>query len=57
MKCVNATKFHRKSGGAKPTCPGVPRRDLDLRGPFLERFCKLQISFADPLAINRKIAS
>jgi hypothetical protein len=31
MKSVNATKFHRKSGGAKP-------RDLRFRGPFLEMF-------------------
>jgi hypothetical protein len=31
MRSVNATKFHRKSGGAKP-------RDLQLYGPFLEMF-------------------
>jgi hypothetical protein len=31
MRSVNATKFHRKSGGAKP-------RDLQFRGPFLEMF-------------------
>ncbi len=24
--------------GAKPTCPGVPWRDLQFRGPFLEMF-------------------
>jgi hypothetical protein len=29
MRFVNAIKFHRKSGGAKP-------RDLQSRGPFLE---------------------
>jgi hypothetical protein len=29
MRSVNATKFHRKSGGAKP-------RDLQFRGPFVE---------------------
>jgi hypothetical protein len=29
MRFVNANKFHRKSGGAKP-------RDLQFRGPFLE---------------------
>jgi hypothetical protein len=29
MRSVNATKFHRKSGGAKP-------RDLQFRGPLLE---------------------
>jgi hypothetical protein len=35
MRFANAKKFHRKSGGAKPTCPacpglpwGVPWRDL-----------------------------
>jgi hypothetical protein len=38
MRSVNATKFHRKSGGAKPTCPGVPWRDLQFRGPFVEMF-------------------
>jgi hypothetical protein len=26
MRSVNATNFHRKSGGAKPTCPAAPRR-------------------------------
>jgi hypothetical protein len=31
MRSVNATKFHRKSGGAKP-------RDLQFRGPLLEMF-------------------
>jgi hypothetical protein len=31
MKCINATKFHRKSGGAK-------RRDLQFDGPLLEMF-------------------
>jgi hypothetical protein len=29
MRAVNATKFHRKFGGAKP-------RDLQFRGPFFE---------------------
>jgi hypothetical protein len=29
MRFVNAIKFHRKSGGAKP-------RDLRFRGPLLE---------------------
>ncbi len=36
MRSVSATKFNRKSGGAKPTCPGAPWRDLQFRGPFLE---------------------
>jgi hypothetical protein len=36
MKLANATNLNRKSGGAKPTCPGVPWRDLRLRGPLLE---------------------
>jgi hypothetical protein len=36
MRFVNAIKFHRKSGGAKPTCPGLPWRDLQFSGPFLE---------------------
>jgi hypothetical protein len=31
MRSVNATRFHRKSGGAKP-------RDLQFHGPFLEMF-------------------
>ena len=31
MKCTNAIKFHRKSGGAQP-------RDLQFPGPFLEMF-------------------
>ena len=31
MRPANATKLHRKSGGAKP-------RDLRFRGPFLEMF-------------------
>jgi hypothetical protein len=31
MRSVNATKFHRKSGGAKP-------RDLRFGGPFVEMF-------------------
>jgi hypothetical protein len=31
MKCTNATKFHRKSGGAKS-------RDLQFYGPVLEMF-------------------
>jgi hypothetical protein len=31
MRSVNATKFHWKSGGAKP-------RDLQFRGPFLGMF-------------------
>ncbi|MEA2257290.1 MAG: hypothetical protein QOJ51_115, partial [Acidobacteriaceae bacterium] len=34
MRFVNAIKFHRKSGGAKPTCPGLPWRDLQFSGPF-----------------------
>jgi hypothetical protein len=38
MRSVNATKFHRKSGGEQPTCPGVPWRDLQFCGPFLEMF-------------------
>src|ERR1700733_10523313 len=29
MRCANAARFHRKSGGAKP-------RDLRFRGPLLE---------------------
>ena len=56
MKCTNATKFHRKSGGAKwrdllfappatishesTAVPFVIPRDLQFRGPFLEMFCK-----------------
>jgi hypothetical protein len=36
MKFANATNLNRKSGGAKPTCPGVPWRDLRFRGPLLE---------------------
>jgi hypothetical protein len=36
MKLANATNLNRKSGGAKPTCPGVPWRDLRFRGPLLE---------------------
>jgi hypothetical protein len=31
MKCTNAIKFHRKSGGAKS-------RDLQFNGPVLEMF-------------------
>jgi hypothetical protein len=31
MKCTNATKFHRKSGGAE-------WRDLQFKGPILEMF-------------------
>jgi hypothetical protein len=31
MKRTNATKFHRKSGGAE-------RRDLQFNGPILEMF-------------------
>jgi hypothetical protein len=31
MRCINATKFHRKSGGAK-------WRDLQFREPLLEMF-------------------
>jgi hypothetical protein len=31
MKCIRATTFHRKSGGAK-------WRDPQFRGPFLEMF-------------------
>src|ERR1700722_11721933 len=31
MRCTNATKFHRKSGGAEP-------RDLRVKGPLLETF-------------------
>jgi hypothetical protein len=31
MRSVNATNFHRKSGGAKP-------RDLRFHGPFVEMF-------------------
>jgi hypothetical protein len=33
MRFANATKLHRKSGGAKPTCPGVPWRDLQFAQP------------------------
>jgi hypothetical protein len=36
MEFANATNLNRKSGGAKPTCPGVPWRDLRFRGPLLE---------------------
>jgi hypothetical protein len=31
MKCIDAIKFHRKSGGAQP-------RDLQFHGPVLEMF-------------------
>jgi hypothetical protein len=47
MRSVNATKFHRKSGGAKP-------RDLQFRGPFvktlksiLKQNCHLDRSVAE----------
>jgi hypothetical protein len=36
MKFANATNLNRKSGGAKPTCPGLPWRDLRFRGSLLE---------------------
>ena len=36
MKCANDTNLKRKSWGAKPTCPGLPWRDLRFRGPLLE---------------------
>jgi len=43
MRCVNATNFHRKSGGAQPTCPGVPWRDLQFRAtqPLMPQFLKM----------------
>jgi len=36
MKFANAINLNRKSGGAKPTRPGVPWRDLQFHGPLLE---------------------
>jgi hypothetical protein len=38
MRPVSATKFHRKSGGARP-------RDLQFRGPFVEMFSTTRISY------------
>ena len=36
MEFANANNLNRKSGGAKPACPGVPWKDLRFRGPLLE---------------------
>ena len=36
MQLTEAATLDRKSG--KPTCPGLPWRDLQFRGPFLEMF-------------------
>jgi hypothetical protein len=33
---TTSTNLNTKSGGSKPTCPGVPWRDLRFRGPLLE---------------------
>ena len=33
MKCNNAINLDRKFGGAKPTCPGVPWRELQFSQP------------------------
>jgi hypothetical protein len=37
MKCINATKFHRKSGGAQ-------WRDLQFCRPLLEMFFNVQLA-------------
>ena len=41
MKCTNAIKFHRKSGGAQ-------WRDLQFYGPFLEMFRQASSAVEEP---------
>jgi hypothetical protein len=43
MGCANATRFHRKSGGAQP-------RDLQFNGPILEMFLPYP-SLETPLSV------